>query len=298
MSAAKRRIFITGSESFVGRELVTQCQGLDIEVFGVDRVRLSDIEYNFQEGDIRSSNFADFIPESIDAVVHLASLSRDPDCRGKSYECFDVNVLGTLNVLRASRTKKVKQFIFASSEWVYGEFKEGEVKDEESPIDITKLTSEYAFSKLVSEVNLRQEYKLFPIDTTIIRFGIIYGPRRNNWSAVETLVSAVKNRFEVKIGSLKTGRRFLHVADIVGGIIKSIGLEGFKIINLSANNVITLGEIIKTAERILGRTVQIIEANPTVVSIRNPSNRRAKELLGWRPEIELETGLETLLPFL
>lgn len=288
-------IIITGSESFVGKELISQCKSKGIIIIGFDSINAINTDYEFHQIDIRSPEIVDLIPSETDTIIHLAALSRDADCKNKAYECFDVNVMGTLNLIKAAMTKNVKQFIFASSEWVYDEFKIDEEKDEESYINATNLSSEYALSKLVSEINLKQQYRNGFCDITILRFGIIYGPRKNNWSAVESIFNGVKNNPEVTIGSLKTGRRFVHVSDIARGIIMSIGLKGFNAINLTSNKIITLQEILETSQRILNKPVKIIESNPSQVSIRSPSNNKAKKLLHWEPNIDLETGLRTLI---
>ena len=286
-------IIITGSESFVGKELISQLKN-DYEIIGFDMVDTKSNEYMFHQIDIRNSNIEDLIPEKADALIHLAALSRDPDCKGKSFECFDINVMGTLNLIRAAAKKNVKQFIFASSEWVYNEFKEGEIKDEESFIDISKHTSEYALSKLVSESNLRQINQQGFKNITILRFGIIYGPRPNSLSAVESIFSNIKSKNEINVGSLKNGRRFVHVTDIAKGISKSMGVEGFNIINLTSEKIITLGEIIQKSQKILNKSIKVVETDPKNINIRNPSNEKAKKILGWNAEISIEDGLRTL----
>ena len=287
------KLFITGAEGFVGRVLISQCENQGIEVFAVDLVKSS--EPNHYQADIRSKDIINLIPEGADAIIHLAGLTRDPDCRDKAYDCFNLNVMGTLNLIEAAHKKKVKQFIFASSEWVYGECKEDEIKDEDSLINIANYKSVYALSKLVSEANLRQKYQHSFCPVTVLRFGIIYGPRKTNWSAVESLFNAVNTKEEIAVGSLKTGRCFIHVSDIASGIIKSISLEGFNIINLQGNRLITLKDIIETSKKILNKNLKIIEKDPNNISIRNVSNEKAKKLLNWDPKISLEEGLKSLL---
>ena len=215
-------IVITGSESFVGKELIKQCKENKIPVIGIDSINVKNTDYTYHQIDIRDPKISEIIPENIDAIIHLAALSRDADCKGKAYECFDVNVIGTLNLIKAANKKNVKQFIFASSEWVYNDFTENEEKDEDEIIDISKHTSEYALSKIVSEINLKQQFMNKFCSVTILRFGIIYGPRKNNWSAVESIFDQIKNKSEITIGSLKNGRRFIHVSDIVDGIINQL----------------------------------------------------------------------------
>ena len=288
------RVFITGMRSFVGLEVIKQCQAKGIECVGVDVIDSK--EDNCHKADIRHAGIADFIPEGVDAIIHLAAMSRDPDCKNKAYECFDTNVMGTLNLINAAQKRDAKQFIFASTEWVYDSFQKDEIKDENSLIDMSKLTSEYAFSKLVSEGNLRQKFLHGFCPVTILRFGIIYGPRGNNWSAVESLFHAVKTKDEVQVGSLKTGRYFIHIEDIVSGIIQSIGLQGFNIINLEGEKFVTLGDIINTSMQILGKTPKVVESAPAEYNVRHVANAKAKKMLNWKPDVSLGKGLRSLLP--
>lgn len=288
------KIFITGTNSFVGQELIAQCEKANIESTGCDAKQPYD--KRFHHVDIRSKNIIDnIIPENVDAIIHLAALSTDPLCRDKACECFDINVMGTLNLIKAAQVKKARQFIFASTEWVYDSFKENEIKDEASFINIANHTSEYALSKLVSEQNLRQKFMHGFCPVTILRFGIIYGPRESNWSAVEALYNSVKKNDEVTVGALKTGRCFIHVSDIVSGIIKSVGLSDFNILNLEGNGLISLGDVIEISKKVLCKNPVVIEKNPGEPSIRNVSNRKAKKMLNWQPVINLEAGIRSLM---
>ncbi|MFH0712328.1 MAG: SDR family oxidoreductase, partial [Candidatus Jorgensenbacteria bacterium] len=158
------KLFVTGSDGFIGSELISQCKEKGIEVVGAD------IRGGF---DVCSKDIASAIPEEVDAVVHLAGLSDDNMCKNNAYAAFDLNVLGTLNMMEAAMARKAKQFIFASTEWVYDNCTAEEVKTEESVVNIANHTSEYALSKLVSEANLRQKYNQGFCPVTILRFGIV-----------------------------------------------------------------------------------------------------------------------------
>jgi len=291
------KILITGSESFIGKQLISQLKMLDCNIIGFDSVSPTNPDYEFHQTDIRDPEIYKLIPRDTDVLIHLAALSRDPDCKNKAVECFDVNVMGTLNLIKAAHLQKVKQFIFASSEWVYDKFIESEEKNEDSEINIVNHNSEYALSKLVTESNLRQQYNDGFCNVTILRFGIIYGPRKSNWSAVESILNQVKNKDKVLVGSLKTGRRFVHVSDIVRGITSSFGLKGFNIINLSGNQINTLKDIIDMSQKVLNKKIEVFESNPEQISIRNPSNLKAKKIINWEPQIDLKSGLESLLPY-
>ncbi len=283
------KLFITGSQSFIGKRLFSHCKELGIEAVGVDSIASTDSCST--QADIRNTSLADLIPENA-IVIHLAAISRDPDCRADPRGAFDINVNGTLNVAAAAQKRNSKQLIFASSEWVYGDVSNHGVQVEEQAIDVTTMKSEYALTKIVGEQCLKLTCQLPGV--TVLRFGIVYGPRPSNWSAVEALFHAVREKDVVSVGSLSTGRRFIHIDDIVSGILKSTGRTGFEIFNLSGNTVITLKEVVEQSCQLLGRRPTIEEKTPQAVSIRNPDNSKIRQTLGWEPKISLREGLATL----
>jgi len=286
-------LFITGAESFIGRALRIHCHDAGQATIGIDTA--APAGSSTRRADIRDPAIIDLLPDGA-TVVHLAAISRDPDCRADPKAAFDVNVTGTLNLAAAAQKRGARQLIFASSEWVYGDVENDEVQLESRPVDVTAMKSEYALSKIVAEQCLRLSFQLPAI--TILRFGIVYGPRADNWSAVESLFNAVRVRDEVRVGAVKTARRFIHVDDIASGILASRGRSGFEIFNLSGDRPISLGEVIEASMRVVGRRPRIVETNPSQPSIRNPDNRKARAQLGWRPSIDLDRGLGSVADFL
>jgi nucleoside-diphosphate-sugar epimerase len=286
-------LFVTGGESFIGRALVARCKKHGIDVAGIDlKAPRGSL---MKQADIRDSAVGDLIPEGA-TIVHLAAISRDADCRADPRAAFDVNVNGTINILAAAQQRKALQFIFASSEWVYGDVKDNSAQVEDQAIDVTTTKSEYALTKIVGEQYLRLVSKL-PA-TTILRFGIVYGPRADNWSAAEALLNTVRTQPEVKVGSLATARRFIHVSDIVDGILATRGFIGFQIFNLSGDRPVSLGEVVKTSMEITGRQPSVVETNAAYPSIRNPDNAKMRKNSGWRPSIDLKAGLLSVADFL
>jgi nucleoside-diphosphate-sugar epimerase len=288
-------LFVTGTGSFIGGAVLRQAKARGFHLSGCDAGHPGD---GFAKADIRDPAITDLIPEGADAIIHLAALSRDPDCRGKAAECFDVNVMGTLNLMEAARKRGVKQFIFASSEWVYTGFKPGVEKTEDDVIDPASHTSEYAFSKVVSEINLRQAFAQGFCAATILRLGIVYGPRPGNWSAVEALVDNVARKDEVVVGSRATARRFIHVDDIAGGILASVGLAGLNVLNIQGPRLVTLGEVIDCAKKILGRDTPVRESAPDAPNLRPVSSAKAEQVLGWKAGTGIEDGVRSVTDFL
>ena len=282
-------LFITGAESFVGKRLVKHCKDKKISYSGVDVVASEDS--NISKIDICDEALGEAIPTDA-VVVHLAAISRDPDCARNPSIANRVNVEGTLNVLRSAKIKDCRQLIFASSEWVYGQVSNDSEQQESDEIHIQRLDSIYAITKAVGEHYLRLLRE--DLAVTILRFGIIYGPRPSNWSAVESLFDSVKNKEEVVVGSLKAGRRFIHVDDICAGILAAVGQTDFEIFNISSDSTVTLGQVIEKSMRIHGTTPRVTESSPEKISLRNPSNLKAKQRLDWSPLVSLSDGLKSL----
>ena len=228
-------LFITGAESFVGKRLVRHCIDKGISYCGVDISASEDA--NIFKIDICDEALGEAIPTDA-VVVHLAAISRDPDCAKNPALANKINIEGTLNVLKCAKVKNARQLIFASSEWVYGQVSNDSEQTEFDEIQIQRLDSIYAITKALGEQYLRLLRD--DLDVTVLRFGIIYGPRLTNWSAVESLFDSVKNMDEVVVGSLKAGRRFIHVDDICTGILASVGRVGYEIFNLSGDTTVTL----------------------------------------------------------
>jgi len=282
-------LFITGAESFVGKRLVKHCKDKNVSYSGVDVVASEDS--NIAKIDICDVELSEMIPfDSV--VIHLAAISRDPDCARNPSLANKVNVEGTLNVLRSAKLKNCRQLIFASSEWVYGQVSNDSEQQESDEIHIQRLDSIYAITKAIGEHYL--ELLREDLAVTILRFGIIYGPRSSNWSAVESLFDSVKNKEEVVVGSLKAGRRFIHVDDICAGILAAVGQTDFEIFNISSDSTVTLGQVIEESRNIHGTTPRVTESSPEKISLRNPSNLKAKQQLNWSPSVSLSDGLKSL----
>ncbi len=285
-------LFVTGASSFVGKVFVAAAKRAGHSVVGVDIAPGPGVT----PADIRSPDIVECIPEGTDAVIHLAAISRDKDCKANPTLAMDVNVMGTLNLVEKAKQRGVRQFVFASSEWVYGDAKPLEVQRETQAVNAFNVAGLYALTKLTGEQILRLSEGFEA--TTVLRFSIIYGDRHEFLSAVEQLFLDVQDKEVVTVGSRSTGRRFIHVDDIVSGILAALGRTGFEIFNLSGDRVVTMEEIVQTSARILGRDVSLHERAPEQVSVRNPDNSAARNMLGWRPTVDLYSGLTRYHDFL
>jgi len=276
-------VVVSGANGFIGTRLVQRLSGLGVEVVRIDAAATN----GSSPVDIRDPDVADLIPAS-SHVVHLAALSTSGACKADPAAAASINIVGTLNLAQAARAARAKQFVFASTEWVYGSSGSAEPTFEDLPIDMGSLTDIYAITKIAAE-GLLKSSDLFD-NLTILRFGIVYGPRTENWSAVESLLNASAKGL-VEVGSLSTARRFIFVDDVVDGVLSSLGHRGQATLNIAGQKLVSLGEVITESGKILGRDVEVRETNPTAISVRNPDPSRALSVIGWQPQVDLHEGL-------
>jgi nucleoside-diphosphate-sugar epimerase len=282
------KIFITGTESFIGSTLWTELESAGYELSGIDvaeRVRNGSIRM-----DLRDPNLVDVIPEGA-KVIHLAALSTDGLCSANQHEALGVNVGGTVNLIGAAIRRKSPQFVFASTEWVYGDVENDGIQLESDQLDLRGIKSYYALTKKIGE----EIIAVSRLDcSTILRFGIVYGLRKANFSAVEKICEMAAGG-AISVGCLQTGRRFIHVRDLCEGIIASLrkGLPG--IFNLSGDTIVTLAEIARVCQGMVKKHVQIHEDAAGKMSRRNPCNNKARQCLEWEPKVPLGVGLGEIL---
>ena len=249
------------------------------------------------ELDLSKESFFQIIPEN-SVIIHLASLSTDGACKANPLVAIDANLRATALLLDNAIKSKVAHLVFASSEWVYPELPTVIAQSEKDELKLTSLNSLYAMTKLFGESLIRVDSK---IPYTILRFGIVYGPRFPPGSAAESIAWKVYSDVEVKIGSKNTSRRFIYIDDLVSGILNCIetgpSFLNHKIINISGSELISLDNLVNTSNEILKKSVQINE-NSETPSIRNPVIDSALELLDWKPKIDLKSGLLECLTFM
>ena len=286
-----RTLVITGSSGFVGEKLATIALERGFEVIGIDSRKSSVLKCQQITLDLINEDFYHLIPKG-SSVIHLASLSTDSLCRENPVLAVDANLKATMLVLNNSKKAEAEHFIFASSEWVYPEKSDFVEQRETDRLELTDLNSLYAISKLVGESLIRTSSE---IPYTLLRFGIIYGPRALPGSSAESLALKVFNNEEISVGSAKTARRFIYVDDLVEGILKVVELGASKMnslpINLAGSELISLSKVVETVNRLLGKSISVIDGG-NQASIRNPLINLSSEKLGWSPKTDFSTGIQ------
>jgi UDP-glucose 4-epimerase len=282
-------VVVTGASGFVGRRLVEALQRKEYETISVD---LTSSAAGQDATDILSSRLADSIPHS-SQIVHLAAISSDKDCARDPLAAIKINIEGTANLLKAAVSVGSKQVIFASSEWVYGDYRGVTPLTEETEIGLNRLTSLYARSKFFAET-LFTDY--LATNSQILRFGIVYGARLQGGCALEAVATNCLEGDTVTIGSKKNGRRFIHVDDLVAALLCSLERPmKTGIFNLGGPEMITLENIIKGMSVLLDKQISVTEKSPDDWVQRNVISKRFYEEFEFEPVWSLEDGLKAII---
>ncbi|MFT7507220.1 MAG: UDP-glucose 4-epimerase [Acidimicrobiales bacterium] len=293
---------VTGVAGFIGSALAHKLILDGHKVIGVDNL-LTGLFENipkevvFFEFDITNfTQFEKLNEHTFDAVLHLAAQTsgeisfEDPD------KDLQINVLGTLNVLRYCKTNGITRLLYASSATVYGD-------SDVNPIPVTQSTqpkSYYGITKLAGEHYAR----IFSsdIDTTILRMFNVYGPGQNMENIKQGMVSiylhylAQGEPILVK-GSGDRFRDFIYIDDVVSAWIAAINAERTfgKTYNLSAGTRTTVGELIGLLTSAWGNpdhSVTYTTGTPGDAMGSRGDIVSTKEDLQWSPEVGMEEGIE------
>jgi len=294
------KILVTGGAGFIGSNIADALIKKGHEVLIVDNLTTGKKENinpqaKFFEKDIR--HFEEIRPlfSGVDFVFHEAALPRIPLSIEKPQESNDINVTGTLNVLVASKEAGVKKVIYAASSSALGGKATLPMK-EDAPCD---PLNPYALQKYVGEFYCKIFSGIYNLPTVSLRYFNVYGPRQpreGSYTPVIGIFMTQKKKGE-KItitGDGKQTRDFTHVFDVVRANI--LAMESPKVghgevINIGGGHNHSVNEIAK----MVGGEAVHIPARPGEMSDTLADIAKAKELLGWQPEITLEEGIKKLL---
>jgi UDP-glucose 4-epimerase len=205
-----------------------------------------------------------------------------------------LNTVGTVNVLEAARHRDIERVIFASTDWVYGGARSDAV-DEESPFFMPGAGHIYTSTKIASEFYLHDYQTLYGLDSTILRYGIPYGPRSRVGTVMPIFVKKALNNEPLTIyGDGSQFRNFIYVEDLAEGNVAALKpVAENKTYNLEGMRPISVKEVAETIKNILQKDVEIRyeTARPGDYGGKIILSRRARDELGWEPKVDFEEGM-------
>lgn len=312
-----KKILVTGSAGFIGSHLTEALVKNNYKVKAlvhynsfrsignlnfVNKSVLKDIEIIF--GNVEDFSFMKKISRGIDIIMHLAALIGIPYSYEAVSSYIDTNIIGAQNILQAALENNVGQVIHTSTSEVYGSAEYIPI-DEKHP---QKAQSPYSATKIAADKLAESYWRSFGLPVSIIRPFNTYGPRQSARAVIPTIIMQIIHKVpKVFIGSDFPIRDFTYVDDTVRAFISLIGNKKSigQVINVGSGKGISvkeLGDLICNVLR--NKKIKITSVKERIRPQKSEverlvcNNKKAKELLGWQPKVNLEAGLKKVIQFI
>lgn len=301
-------ILVTGAAGFIGWKTCELLLAEGHQVLGVDNLNdYYDIRlkvwrrdqlachpnFKFFNLDIENYGALKLLFEAfpIEAVINLAARAGVRASLEDPWGYYRTNVEGTLNLLELMREKGVKKMVLASTSSVYA----GSPLPYREDLPVSRPLSPYAASKKAAEVLTYSYHHLYDLDISVLRYFTVYGPAgRPDMSCFRFIKWIDEGRPVIVYGDGTQARDFTYVDDIARGTVKALKPLGYEIINLGGGkNPVSINTLIKKIENLLGKKAQVEyrEFHNADMKVTWAEIGKAKELLDWQPEVELDEGL-------
>jgi UDP-glucose 4-epimerase len=313
MKTKSRKVLVTGGAGFIGSHLVDRLisEGFAVRVLdsletgSLDRIasNLGKEGFDFVKGDIRDYDTVRRASEDVDFVFHEAAIASIAVSLENPLLVNEVNVTGTLNLLKASLDNGVRKFIYASSAAVYGNAPPAE-KTEDM---VLNPNSPYGISKLAAEYYVKAFYELYGLGTVSLRYFNVYGPRQrfdpqSAYAGVVTIFvnKLVENLPPVVFGDGEQTRDFVYVEDVVEGNMLALECKSAsgEVFNIGTGIGVSVNKIAETLKTIMNkRHLKNAHEAPRPADARHGHSNisKARRILKYSPRFSVEDGLPRLV---
>jgi len=302
MSLKNELVLVTGGAGFIGSHLVEELVAKGYKVRVLDVLSRGNLEHiqplidkrkvEFIDGDIRYNDVVDKSMKDVDYVFHEAATNIN---RSQAYpeESFDVNFRGSYIVFKSALDHNVKKVMFASSASVYGQPKTLPISENH---DLNPITP-YCVSKLASE-HLLKFFARSGLKFITFRYFNVYGLRQHTDAYYTSVIilflkSLLNDKPPLVMGNGEQSMDFVNVKDVVRANI--MGIESDvenEIVNIGSGKSTTIRKLAYMLIDIMGKDVKPrFKPRDVIVTERRADIRKAKDLLGFEPEIGLREGM-------
>ena len=301
------KIFITGGNGLIGKKVVNILDRAGHKIFSFDKIKKLKNTNNvtYFKGDILKEKDLNkiFKNNKFDIVVHLAANLGVKKTEINSYDCLNVNIQGTKNILKASVKCNIKKIIFASSSEVYGNGNNKPIKEESELMP----KSAYGVSKVAGEYYVKAFYEKYKLDYNIIRFFNVYGPLQRDDFVISTFKKNINQNKTIKIfGSGNQIRSFCHIDDAAKAVslvikkgkkkqVYNIGndSEPIRIIDLAKKMIkFSNKKRLKITKIPFNKSDRSFERE---IFTRQPNIKKIRKHTKYKPTVNLSRGLTSVL---
>jgi len=308
-----RMALVTGAAGFIGSHVVDELLVANWSVLALDNFdpfygreiknrnlvrHFGDERFSLLHADVRDlRSLKELIREPPDIIIHLAAKVGVRTSVVEPQEYYDVNVLGTLNMLELARHLAVKGFVFASSSSVYGINPNVPWLEEDQPM---MPISPYAATKTSGEMLGHVYAHQYGIRFIALRLFTVYGPRQRPDLAIHKFSALMRENKAIPVfGSGDSRRSYTFIGDCVKGVIAAVGYTGsmYEVINIGNPHTTSLIELIEALEAASGlkASIEWLPSQSGDVPVTWSSVVKAERLLGYRAETSLQAGLLAFL---
>ena len=298
---AKRRVLVTGGAGFVGASLVRLliAEGYQVTVLddltAGNRQHIDGLPIEFIHGSVLDVPLVNGLATRFDGIAHLAAQTGIPNSIADPRRDLAVNVTGTLNLLDTLRNAgdagRAIRFVFASSNAALGR-QTPPSREDKAPLPV----SPYGASKLAAEAYCLAYQASWGLQTVVLRFGNVYGPfSGHKTSVVARFFLDMLDRNPITVyGDGQQSRDFIYAEDIARAILAALESdvtgEVFQIATGMETRIIDLATMVRETVG-LDVTVQHQAARQADVAKSFSAVTKARDVLGWTPQVELAEGL-------
>ncbi|MDR2430927.1 MAG: SDR family oxidoreductase [Candidatus Margulisbacteria bacterium] len=305
------KFLVTGGAGFIGSNIVKALLASGDTVRALDNLstgRRQNIEtflnkIDFQQGDLTSLNDCRRAADGIDYILHHGAIPSVPRSVDDPLKTNAANITGTLNILTAAREAKVKRLIYAASSSAYGD---SPAMPKVETME-TRPKSPYAIQKLAGELYCQNFSQLFGLETVILRYFNVFGPRQDPGSVYSAVIplfikAMLADKQPTIFGDGLTSRDFTYVDNNVQANILACAAPKSavgEVINIACGYEISLNQLAEKINASLGKNIraQYAEERPGDVKHSLASISKAEKLLGYKPLIAFDAGLARTIEF-
>ncbi len=310
-----KKVLVTGAGGFLGSHLAEALANRGAKVralvhynsrndWGLLELLPPQVKENLEvvAGDITDPSGMTRMVAGCEIVFHLAALIGIPYSYVAPAHYVAVNVTGTLNLLEAARAQGVEAFVHTSTSETYGTAQYTPM-DENHPL---KGQSPYSASKIAADKLAESYYCGFGLPVVTVRPFNAFGPRQSARAVIPTIITQALTGDIIHLGHTRPRRDFTFATDTVAGFLKAAACPEAvgEVINLGTGRSPSVGELAQTIASLVDGGKKI----STDASRQRPEhsevwhlecdNQKARELLGWAPEVDLATGLSRTIEFI
>ncbi|RYL89315.1 NAD-dependent epimerase/dehydratase family protein [Sporolactobacillus sp. THM7-4] len=299
------KVIVTGGAGFIGSHVVEECLRQEYKVCVIDNFstghheNIAGLPIDVYNADVTDPNVMNLIHALCpDYIIHLAAQVSVAQSLQDLLFDEEVNVKGSLHVIKAAVRAAAKKIVFASSAAVYGNPVTLPVTEEHP----THPESPYGLTKLTVENYLRLFQKIDHLPYSILRFANVYGPRQDA-KGEGGVVSIFADRLSrnlppVIYGDGEQTRDFIFVRDVASAVVKALKAEKNLCINISTGSSLSINHLFRVIRAVAGSNINPVygPARPGDIRDSTLSSEEAQSLLNWKPSVNLDQGLrETVL---